>query len=51
MLNEEMESYIITIGACADTKDDKKQSEDTNVHTVDNGGHGSSLGYKRWALL
>ena len=29
MLKQEMESYMITIGACAQNKDDNKQSEDT----------------------
>ena len=29
MLKQKMESYMITIGACAQNKDDNKQSEDT----------------------
>ena len=29
MLKQEMDSYIIIIGACAHNKDDNKQSKDT----------------------
>ena len=46
MLIQEIKSYPIIIGACTLNKDNNKQSEVdwyTNIHTVDNGGHGYSL--------